>query len=228
MAEGDILQLLTVCCGIFSLVCSLTFVIKDRNALINRLLFLTFGSWAVNIFFLGFVYGQVFDVPILDLLRDIDITFGIMSGTFLFLSGFSIYYGDRSVKNWKTISVASVVTILLILIAIPSDYIDPVTKEIITPLPGVLAIFLIPGLIAIGGVVYFFQAYRTVNDDLVRKRILFFILGSLCLICGAVILGLRELMPVDIFTVRVVANILYVLGPVNILWAFYGVKTRTT
>lgn len=218
---SEYLVALTLICGIVSIIVSFLILLKDKRSLLNQFLFLTFFFWAINVLLLGFIYGKLFDLEILNLIRDIEISFGIISGSFLLLSGLALKYGN-SVQNKLLYIIIAITDLILIVIAIPNDYVDSAENNIISEPLGALSIFIIPGLLALLGISYFFRVYRISYERSLKRKIFYFILGSSFLVLGAVLLGLRNAIPIDLQVLRMISNIFYTLGPISVFWAFQG------
>ncbi len=226
----SIVNMFNLICGTFSLLTSLLILKKDPKNWFNRLLFLTFFCWALNIFLYSFVYLAVVGEGVVNLLRDVNVFFGVTSAFFLLLSGYYLAYGADEALKPRTIIFIGLITIVLILIALINDNVVIVNLESViqTSVWGSICIFIIPGLAALMGVGFFFQVYRRLESGSpIRLRVLFFILGALLLILGAILFGVEGIIipgqenPVLTY----IATGLWALGPVCIVWGLYAVKT---
>lgn len=210
---------LMVICGSISIIASILILLKDKNEQLNQFLFATFFLWGTNVVLLGIIYGNLFDNEIQNFIRDIEISLGIMSGSFLLLAGLALKYGNRA-QNKLLFLVIVVIDIILMIIAIPNDYVNSIDNEIISEPLGSLTIFLIPGILAFLGVFYFIQVYRITTEKEVKRKILYFILGTGFLLLGVGLLGIGRFLPIENEILRTISNIFYALGAINVFGAF--------
>lgn len=220
------LNLLNLVCGVFSILASLLIIRKDPGEWLNKALFLCFSCWALNILFYSLVFYPDIPSEVLNLLRDLNVAFGITAASFLFLAGQVLMRGDRAVKGRTAIGLI-VLTLVLILTSLLSDRVvaTGAQNEIDTTILASLTIFLVPGLVALAGIVQFVHVRRDLSDPASRKKILFFITGATSLVAGAFVFGLSGLLigSEENLLVSGLALILWALGPVFVVWGFYKV-----
>ncbi|MFX0092002.1 MAG: hypothetical protein ACFFBD_09585, partial [Candidatus Hodarchaeota archaeon] len=116
-------NLLILVAGIFSVLVSLLILKKDSTDWLNRLLFLTFFSWALNIFFYSLVFLSILGIELLNLIRDVNVCFGILAAFFLAFSGYYLASGKDVAFQRKNLFIVGISSILVILIAVVNDFV---------------------------------------------------------------------------------------------------------
>ncbi|MFW9994538.1 MAG: hypothetical protein ACFFD4_21015 [Candidatus Odinarchaeota archaeon] len=230
MAEFlSIINLLNLVCAVFSLLTSMLIIKKDHRDWLNRLLFLTFFIWALSVFFYTFVEFAALGEILINLVRDLNVVFGIVAAYCLLMAGLVLSRGEKTALKLTNVSLVGAVTLVLVIVALFDDkvVIDAEGAQIITGTAAATAIFIIPGLSAITGVAFFIQARREIEDVMVRKRILFFILGSSLLVLGALAFGVGNIAfpGEDVLAVDLFSELCWGAGQVAIVWGLYMVKT---
>ena len=225
--------------GIITIAISLIILFKDLKASVNFLFFLSLFFWGSSLIFnaLTFVYSE----PILtaQIVRDVAIITGVISAGLIFLTAFAIYKGEHILKKWHILLVVFIVIIVSSIIGSIFDHvvIDNETGVGIktTQKPWVMIfIYIIPIAFIILAEIYFILTYRVIDEEIIKKRILFFILGFICIILGVLSfaaggiyeqnigysLGSLEIIP------WIIAELFWTAGPILMLIGFFIGKMK--
>ncbi|MEA2070151.1 MAG: hypothetical protein U9O98_02580 [Asgard group archaeon] len=230
--------------GTVSVIISFLILAKNPKAIINILFFLAQFFWGLSNICnaLTFLFSQpTFGAQ---LIRDLTTTFAILAAYFTFITGFSLYKGVYFLKKIYVNIPSLLVVISSIVIVVFFDHvvydndngvIDTGTG-LKTTQPLWVKIFLygIPLILTIIAIIYFNKTRIAVEEEIIKKRISFFIYGFISIIFGSLILViggiLEQILPTFPLIIEYISwgmtSILYFFAPVLMLIGFYLKKVE--
>ncbi len=153
--------------------------------------------------------------------RRLNASCGIAAGFVMFITGRFVTLGkEGTIKGPLLAGVGIAASLMMVIAALDETVtINGADVNFNAGILGVLATFLVPGLFAAFGVVYFYKAYRSFQDRIMRMRIRRFMMGTALLISGAVVFGIMNLMEglSDNIIIAMIAEICWAAGPLFIL-----------
>lgn len=226
--------------GIAAIIVSILIFTKDIRAPLNVLFATSQFFWGISLLFNALTY--LFTSPdqiAVHYFRDISTSSGCVGAFLVFITAFTMYKGLHYLKKWYFIIPIVLICIVDIFIGAIFDHVvtDPDLGGIKTTQKPWVMIFIygIPVIMIILANIYFFLTRREVEEQIVKKRILFFILGFSFVILGVLIYALfgilEQIFAFSSTTVEyitwIIASLLWAAAPILMLIGFYigkGIK----
>ncbi|HUU79463.1 MAG TPA: hypothetical protein VMX55_14040 [candidate division Zixibacteria bacterium] len=224
--------------GVIALIVSLLIFSKDPKKILNILFGGSLFLWSISLLCnaLTFLFVNP-DEKAVEIIRDYTTSAGVISATLIFAAAYSMYKGTHFLKKWYFFFPVCIITIVSVIIVILFDHVvwDNETGEgVKTTQESWVLIFLyvIPAIMIIFAEYYFIKTRMEVSDKLVRKRILYFILGFVFIFCGVLVYILFSILEQTVgikhsiveYSSWIIASIFWALGPILMLIGFYQGK----
>ncbi|MHA1244238.1 MAG: hypothetical protein ACTSP7_06640 [Candidatus Heimdallarchaeota archaeon] len=225
--------------GTIAAVVGLLIFLKNKKDVLNQFFFVSLFAWGVSFVFnaLTFVYTDP-DAIGVEIFRDIATGAGSVAAFLLFASALVLLKGPHFISKWHVMIPFVVVMMVNTIIGCLFDEVV-FDNEIgvgvkTTQDPWVMIfIYIIPMLMISSAVGIFIKIRTESSDKLVRRRILFFILGFSFLVCGTIVFALGGIVEhfigsLNVFVeylVWILAEIFWASSPIFLLVGFY-VKTQ--
>jgi hypothetical protein len=191
---------------------------------------MTFFTWSLSVFFYSFIELTALGEILMNLVRDLNVSLGIIAAFFLLMSGLVLSRGTTAALKKRNVFLVGMVALVLVILGIIDDKVIVVANggQTTTGMIGIITIFFIPGISAITGIIFFIQARRDVENATIKKRISFFVLGSSLLVLGALVFGVGNVAfpGQEMIIVDLISEISWGTGPLAIAWGLYMVKTE--
>lgn len=187
-----------------------------------------------------FVFAQ--PAPGAQIVRNFTTSFAVIGSFLIFAATLSMYKGEFFLKKWNILFPLIILLIANIVIVVIFDYttwIDETDHSlgIKTTQSGawvVAFVYGMPVLMIAIGLYYFIRTQMTVEDEIIRKRILFFVFGCTCIIIRALIYAigsiLEDLLGLDQtfleYLFWIFAELFWIVGPFLMLFGFYFRKQK--
>ncbi|MHA1212737.1 MAG: hypothetical protein ACTSSH_09775 [Candidatus Heimdallarchaeota archaeon] len=199
----NLVNFANIIAGLVAIIVSILILVKDIRASTNILFFVSLFTWGISLVFNGFTF--IFEHPTTGakIFRDIVSAGGSVASFFIFASAFIMFKGEHYIRKWYFIVPMIVGMIVNTSIVIFFDHVvydspDGITdigEGIKTTQEPWVKIFLygVPILLISAAIFYFALTRRTVDEKIIKKRILYFILGFSSIILGTVIYAIAGL-----------------------------------
>ncbi len=200
MFASNPINFVNVIAGIVAIGVGIGILQKDVRATLNLLFFYSLNAWGLSLVLngLNFLYKH----PLIgaNLIRDVVTGTGSIASFLIFATAFSMFKGEHYLKKWY-------INFPLIIIAFSNTIVGAVFDHVVydsddgvtdlgtgiktTQEPWVMIfLYLIPVIMIILAIVYFMKTRKEVDDSLIKRRILYFILGFTFIIIGVFIFGI--------------------------------------
>ncbi len=223
--------------GIVSIIVSILILTKDIRLPLNILLATTLFFFGISLLFnaLTYLFTTIDHVGV-QIIRDVSTISGGIGSFLAFITAFTMYKGLHYLKKWLFIIPIIVLCIVDVTIGAIFDYVDTdkVLGGVKTTQPLWVMIFLygIPVIMLIFSIINFYLTRREVEEQIIKKRILFFILGFFFLILGVLIYAvfgiIEQVFDYQSQTVEYItwifASLSWCVGPILMLVGFYTGK----
>ncbi len=219
--------------GAVAIIVSIVILAKDIRLPLNILFASSLFFFGTSLLFNALTYLFTTDQGAVKYIRDVSTISGGVGAFLAFITAFTMYKGLHYLKKWYFIIPTVLVCIVDITIGAIFDTVvpDPDLGGIKTTQKPWVMIFLygIPVLMLILTNIYFFHTRKEVEEPIVKKRILFFILGFLFIILGVLIYAIFGILeqvfgyssPTVEFITWIFASLSWVAGPILMLIGFY-------
>jgi len=214
------INIINVISGAVALTVSILILIKDVRATLNLLFFYSLAAWGLSLMFNGLNFLYKHPVYGADIIRDFVSGGGSIGAFLIFATAFSMYKGEHYLKKWYVNLPLIIAMLANTLIGAVFDRVVYDSDDGLTDLGiGIkttqdytwvlIFLYLIPVIMIIFAIIYFARTRKEVEDPIVKKRILFFILGFTFMVLGVLVFLLNGL-----------ATIFWIVGPILQLVGF--------
>jgi len=196
---NNLINYVSLISGFIALVVSFFILAKDIRSTLNLLFFISLLFWSLMLLFNAFTF--IFKHPTVgaNISRDCVTSFGSLSAFLIFITAFGMYKGEHYLKKWYFIFPTSIAMFINTFISSYFDCVvydspDGVTDNLIgikTTQAAWVKIFLygVTIIMIILAIIYFTLTRRDVSELIIKKRIIYFIIGFTLIICGLLIYG---------------------------------------
>jgi hypothetical protein len=212
--------------GSAAIIVSVLILIKDFKSILNINFFLTFLFWGASWVLQGLIFLYKHPTDGAQIVRDFIVGFGTISAFIFFVTAFIMFNGEHYLKKWYFLLPIILAIIINTIILVQFDHIvyDSPNIEIdsgngikSTQESWVLIfLFVVPGLMVTLALVYLIKTRIEVDDLLIKRRILFFILGFSFVIIGMLIIGLAGLLDEFFSLIETWEFVILIAG--NVFW----------
>lgn len=224
--------------GAIALIVSLLIFSKEPKKLLNILFGGSLFLWSISLLFnaLTFLFVNP-DEKAVEIIRDITTSAGIISATLIFAASYSMYKGTHFLKKKYFFFPVCIITIVSVIIVILFDHVvweNETGEGVKTTQESWVLIFLyvIPAILIIFAEYYFIKTRKEISDTLVRRRILYFILGFVFIFCGVLVYAIFGILEHTVginhsiveYISWIIASTLWATGPILMLIGFYQGK----
>ncbi len=231
------INIINVIAGAVAITVGILILIKDVRATLNLLFFYSLAAWGLSLVFNGLNFLYKHPVTGANVIRDFVSGGGSVGAFLIFATAFSMYKGEHYLKKWYVNLPLIVVMIANTLIGAIFDKVVYDSDDDLTDLGtgikttqdytwAMIFLYLIPVIMIIFAIIYFARTRREVEDPIVKKRILFFILGFTFMVLGVLVFLLNgivdEIRPESPWEIVfwVLATMLWIAGPIIQLIGF--------
>ncbi|NHK32354.1 MAG: hypothetical protein FK730_13455 [Asgard group archaeon] len=217
--------------GSAAIIVSVLILIKDFKSVLNVNFFLTFLFWGASWVLQGLIFLYEHPTKGAQIIRDFIVGFGTISSFIFFVTAFIMFKGEHYLKKWYFILPIIIAIVINTVILVQFDHIVYDSPDGITDIgEGIkstqdswvlIFLFVVPGLMVILSLAYLIKTRIEVADLLIKKRILFFILGFSFVIIGMLIIGLAgvldeffTLVETWEFAILIAGNIFWFAAPI--------------
>jgi len=201
MFASNPINFINVIAGIVALIVSLLILQKDMRSTLNLLFFYSLSTWGFMLVLNGLTFLYKHPTVGANIIRDFVVGAGSVASFLIFATAFSMFKGEHYLKKWYVnfplivIMIANT-TLGVIFDRVVYDSDDGVTDlgigvKTTQELWVMIFIYLIPTIMIFSAIVYFAKTRKEVEDPLIKKRILLFILGFTFIIFGVFIFAIN-------------------------------------
>lgn len=195
------INIINVIAGAVAITVSVLILIKDVRATLNLFFFFSLCAWGFSLVLNGLNF--LFKDPTIgaNAVRDFVSGLGSVGAFLIFATAFSMFKGEHYLKKWY-------VNFPIIILAIANTVVGAIFDKVVydsedqtdigtgikttQDAPWVLIfLYLIPVVMIILAIIYFARTRKEVDDPVIKKRILFVILGFTFIVLGVLIFALN-------------------------------------
>lgn len=230
------INIANVVAGFVALIVGVLILRKDARSTLNLLFFYSLSAWGISLILNGLNFLYKHPTTGANVIRDFVSGAGSIASFFIFATAFSMYKGEHYLKKWYVnfpLIILMVVntTIGAIYDKVVYDSDDGVTDlglgvKTTQELWVMIFLYLIPTILIVLAIIYFAKTRKEVEDPLIKKRILFFILGFTFIIFGVLIFAISGVIEQLIFGTPwefifwIFAELCWITGPILMLIGF--------
>ncbi|MBD3192526.1 MAG: hypothetical protein GF308_17940 [Candidatus Heimdallarchaeota archaeon] len=228
--------------GVIALSVSVTILQKNIKLLLNQLLGSGMLCWGLSLIFNAITFAFLKPAPGARIVRNLTTSLAVLSAFLIFSAALSMYKGEFFLKKWYILFPFLLILITNIVIVVIFDYTTWIDENDLSlgikttqAATWVLAFVYGMPILMIGiGLYYFIRTQMTVEEELIKKRIQFFIFGCASIIIGALIYALGAFLEVLFgfdqtffeYLYWILAELFWIVGPVLMLSGFYFKKQQ--
>ena len=230
------INIINVIAGAVAITVSVLILIKDVRATINLLFFYSLLAWGISLVLNGLTFLYKHPTAGANAVRDFVSGGGSVGAFLIFVTAFTMFKGEHYLKKWY-------VNFPLIILAIANTTIGAIFDKVVydsedhlytdagvkttQDAPWVLIfLYLVPVVMIILANIYFARTRKEVDDPVIKKRILFVILGFTFIVLGVLIFALNgvvdEINPDSPWEIVfwIFATLFWIAGPILQLIGF--------
>ncbi|NHJ84934.1 MAG: hypothetical protein FK734_05700 [Asgard group archaeon] len=239
MFVSNPLAYVNIISGLITIIVSLLILNKDVKEPINIYFTSTFFFWGMTWVLNGLNFAYKHPIIGAQAIRDAVTTCSAVAALFIILTGIAVYFGPHYLRKWYIIVPILVITIAVIVIGIIFDGVvydndlgtlDTGTGIKTTQEPWVMIfIYGYPMVMIATAIYYFIRSSFKVDEEIIKRRIMFFILGFTFIICGSLVYFIGGLVE-QLFSfanesleliVFIIAELFWAIAPILPLIGFY-------
>jgi hypothetical protein len=196
------LPIANVIAGSAALIVSFLILFKNFKSIINISFFASFFLWGSSWILMGLLFLYEHPLYGAELIRDFNVSFGLAAAFGFFVNAFIMYKGEHYFKKWYfslpiliTVAACSIIAAIFDTVVYDSPTgLDIGTGIKTTQDPWVMIfIYIIPGIMTVLSIIYFILTRVEVTESIIKKRILYFILGFSSIIAGMIVIAISGL-----------------------------------
>ncbi len=229
--------------GLIAIVVSFLILVKDIKAFLNILFSSSLFFWGISLLLNGLTFLFTEPTAGANLIRDFVTGSASVAAFLIFATAFSMFHGEHYLKKWYLFLPLIACTLVNTIIG---SYFDSVVWDSEDGLPTtdgikttqapwvMIFIYLIPTIVICLAIFFFIMTRKEVEDPLIKKRILYFILGFTFIVAGVLPYALggiyEQIFSQESITLEyvgwIIAEAFWVVAPVLMLVGFYRGKIR--
>ncbi|MFX0095501.1 MAG: hypothetical protein ACFFBD_27440 [Candidatus Hodarchaeota archaeon] len=206
--------------AIISVSCGIFIIRRDSTRKLNQIFLLVMVTFSLYFFFESIVYlFQIYDLNIINLFRDLSVSFSTAASVLLLFTALLVQYGEGVVENKRNIMIGFLVILILLFFALPNDTAS-ITQNFgldylhyHTEFLGRIVSVIIPGVFVLYALFQYINVRRSSNDSALRQKLLRLTIGLTLILLAIAYLALFSFF-------RYPAHILFFSGLCFLFWAF--------
>ncbi|MGC9779366.1 MAG: hypothetical protein HZR80_09015 [Candidatus Heimdallarchaeota archaeon] len=237
MLFNNPLNYVNIITGFIAIAVSFLILVKDIKAFLNILFSSALSFWGLSLLLNGLTFLYTEPTVGANLIRDFVTGTASVAAFLIFATAFSMFHGEHYLKKWylflpfiACVLVNTIVGSYFDSVVWDSEDGLPTTEGIkTTQEPWVMIfIYLIPTIVICFAIFFFIRTRKEVEDPLIKRRILYFILGFTFIVAGVLTYALSGIYE-QIFSQEsvtfeyigwIVAEIYWIIGPVLMFVGF--------
>ncbi|NHJ32763.1 MAG: hypothetical protein FK732_07865 [Asgard group archaeon] len=236
MFASNPINYVNVIAGIVAIIVSILILMKDVRATLNLLFFYSLLAWGVSLVLNGLNFLYKHPITGAKIIRDVVSGAGSVGSFLIFATAFSMYKGEHYLKKWYVNFPLVIVAFANTVVGLVFDTVVYDSDDGVTDLgtgikttqePWVMIfLYLIPIIMISLAIFYFAKTRKEVEDPMIKKRILLFILGFTFIIIGVLIFGAGGIVEQLIvgtaweFIIWIFAELFWVTAPILMIVGF--------
>ncbi|MBK5113738.1 MAG: hypothetical protein KGD59_05415 [Candidatus Heimdallarchaeota archaeon] len=237
------INIINVIAGAVAITVSILILRKDVRATLNLLFFYSLCAWGISLVFNGLNFLYKHPTTGAGVIRDIVSGAGSIASFLIFATAFSMFKGEHYLKKWYVNFPLIILAFVNTIIGVIFDGVVYDSESGLNTGTGIkttqdnawvlIFLYLIPVVMIILANIYFAKTRKEVDDPIVKKRILFVILGFTLIVLGVLVFALNgvvdEIRPDSPWEIVfwIFATIFWIAGPILQLIGFNLGKIST-